>query len=324
MASGDRPAFLVTVLNKERFVYQSVMGALAQTYPCDIYISDAGSTDNTPQEIDRALENKHLCPQHTVTRLQPKLSEVKCGLRILNEHLMWCFNEIHNEWIFQCSGDDWSLPNRVDACMSALRNHEVSAIGTTQFHLKEGEKLEGKVPCTAAAHLCGYLSPQDGINKLGFGGCIAGYKKSFVLKVGSPGLATPDIFWGYLASLDEGYFVVPEPHHVHMDAANPDNNGFGGRMMYWADKGDENTLAQINELNRFQMFGHYWECALAQERLFPNASMEAKSAIANAMFAQGIGWYKERLNLHSMGIEPISMNTCDDLGMKAGRLRRLS
>ena len=148
MTNASRPAFFITVLNKERMIYQSVLGALAQTYPCDIYISDAGSTDDTAFQIDRALDNSHLCPQHTITRLHPKLSEVKCGLRILNEHLIWCFEQIPNEWIFHCSGDDWSLPGRVEACMKALEEHEASAVVTPQFHLPEGGKLEGQVPCT--------------------------------------------------------------------------------------------------------------------------------------------------------------------------------
>ena len=322
MTSAERPAFFITVLNKERMIYQSVLGALAQTYPCDIYISDAGSTDNTPAEIERALEQKHHCPQHTIHRLHPKLSEVKCGLRILNEHLMWCFEQIPNEWIFHCSGDDWSLPGRVEACMKALETHKASAVVTPQFHLKEGETFGGQMLCTAAEHLSGYLSPEDGINKLGFGGCIAGYKRDFILKVGSPGLATPDIFWGYLAALDEGYYVVPEPHHVHTDSPNPDNNGFGGRMMYWSEIGDETITAQLNELNRFQMFGHYYECAVRQEALYPDAPMAARQAVSNAMFGQAIGWYRDRASLHARGIEPMSMNACDDKGMKEGRERR--
>lgn len=316
MTSAERPAFFITVLNKERMIYQSVMGALLQTYPCDIYISDAGSTDNTPAEIDRALNNSHLFPHHSFTRLHPKLSEKKCGLRILNEHLMWCFNEIPNKWIFHSSGDDWSLPGRVAACMKVLETHKASAVVTPQFHLPEGGSLVGQVPCTAADYLNGYVSAQDGITKLGFGGCIAGYKRDFILKVGSPGLATPDIFWGYLAALDEGYYAVPEPHHVHTDAPNPDNNGFGGRMIYWANHGgDSAMLAQLNELNRFQMFGHYYECAIRQEALYPNAPAEATSALMNAMFGQAVGWYKERVNLHRMRIEPMSMDACDVKGM---------
>lgn len=324
MTDGKRPAFLVTVRNKERMIFRSVMGALSQTYPCDIYISNPGSTDNTPYEIQRALENAHRFPHHTITHIKPKLSEVKCGIRILNEHLMWCFNEIPNKWIFQCSGDDWSLPGRVEACMKVLEKHKASAIATPQFHLPEGAKLEGEMLCTAAEHLNGYLSPQDGINKLGFGSCIAGYRRDFVLKVGSPGLATPDLFWGYLASLDDGYYVVPEPHHVHTDAANPDNNGFGGRLMYAQQVGNKIEIAQLNELNRFQMLGHYYECASAQERLYPNAPIEAKAAVVNAMFAQAIGWYKERVDLHRKGIEPISMNKCDDNGMREAAKRRKS
>ncbi len=161
----------------------------------------------------------------------------------------------------------------------------------------------------------GYISAHDGINKLAFGGCIAGYKRSFILKAGSPGLATPDLFWGFLAALDDGYFVVSEPHHVHTDAANPDNNGFGGRMAYWGSKGDEATLAKLNELNRFQMFGHYYECAAGQQRLYPDAPIEARTTIANAMLGQAVGWYADRVKLHQMGIEPMSMNTCDLDGM---------
>lgn len=311
-----KPAFLITVRNKRRMVFKSVMSALSQTHPCDIYISDGGSTDGTLQEIERALENSPKFPRHTITRMQPKLSEVKCGLRVLNEHLMWCFTEIPNEWIFHCSGDDWSLPRRVEACMEALKTNTASAVATPQFHLPEGAELGGEMPCTAASHLSGYLSAADGITKLGFGSCIAGYKRGFIMKAGSPGLATPDIFWGYLAALDEGFLVVPEPHHVHTDAASPENNGFGGRLLAAEKKGNQAEIAQLNELNRFQMLGHYYESAVRQEALYPKARIDAKSAVIHAIVTQAVGWYRERVNLHSKGIEPVSMDTCDVRGMK--------
>lgn len=318
----NRPAFFITVRNKRRMIYKSVMAALSQTYPCDIYISDGGSTDGTQQEIERALENAPNFPRHTVTRLQPKLSEVKSGLRILNEHLMWCFNEIKNEWIFHCSGDDWSLPRRVEACMELLNTHKASAVATPQFHLPEGAELGGEMLCTAAQHLNGYLSAADGITKLGFGSCIAGYKRSFIMKVGSPGLATPDIFWGYLAALDEGFLVVPEPLHVHTDAASPENNGFGGRLLAAEKRGDAAEIAQLAELNHFQMVGHYYESAVRQEQLYPNANAYAKSAVIHAIIAQAVAWYRSRVNLHNAGIEPISMNTCDVRGMQAAAEER--
>lgn len=318
-----KPAFLITVRNKQRMIYKSVMSALAQTYPCDIYVSDGGSTDDTPKEIERALAESSRFPRHTITRMHPKLSEVKCGLRILNEHLMWCFNEIPNEWIFHCSGDDWSLPERVSACMELLKTHKASAVATPQYHLPEGAELGGEMLCTAAPHLSGYLSPADGITKLGFGSCIAGYKRSFLMKVGSPGLATPDIFWGYLAALDEGYLVVPEPLHVHTDAASPENNGFGGRLLAAEKKGDAVEIAQLSELNHFQLLGHYYESAIRQEALYPKAPGYAKEAVIRAIISHAIGWYRERVKLHSKGVEPISMNTCDVRGMEAAEeLRR--
>lgn len=207
--------------------------------------------------------------------------------------------------------------------MELLKTHKASAVATPQFHLPEGGQLGGEMPCTAAPHLRGYLSAADGITKLGFGSCIAGYKRSFIMKVGSPGLATPDIFWGYLAALDEGFLVVPEPLHVHTDAASPENNGFGGRLLAAATKGDEVELAQLNELNRFQMLGHYYECAVRQEALYPNARADAKSAVIHALITQAVGWYRDRVNLHRKGIEPVSMDTCDVRGMEAAaELRR--
>ena len=89
-------SFIVPARDKERHVGATARSVLDQTYPCDIFISDAGSTDNTPAEIARVLREQTLV-NHTITFLHPKLSEVKCGLRILNEHLMWCFKEIPNE-----------------------------------------------------------------------------------------------------------------------------------------------------------------------------------------------------------------------------------
>ena len=71
------------------------------------------------------------------------------------------------------------------------------------------------------------------------------------------------------------------------------------------------------EWNRFPV-----ECAVRQEALYPDAPMAARQAVSNAMFGQAIGWYRDRASLHARGIEPMSMNACDDKGMKEGRERR--
>ena len=129
-----KAAFVINNRNKGAHVYKAVCGALSQTYPCEIIISDQGSTDNSLEEIHRALAECTRGAKHYVRILHCPITGPSC-METGNRHIQWCAQQATPgvEWIFQCSADDISLPNRVALCMAAVETNPCDAVATTMF-----------------------------------------------------------------------------------------------------------------------------------------------------------------------------------------------
>ena len=303
-----RAAFVINARDKEKYVAQAVRGALAQDYPCHIILSDQGSKDRTKavmqEEVDAYLaavgegSSKH------------KIEIVDCPVKgeysmaTQNRHVDWLVDQTEAEWFFQCSADDYSLPGRVSACMSATALMPCASVVTNQwFNDRPGEPVAADTPRSQMPG--GYIPAGWGLTSLVFGSCIAAYKRSFLKKIGpAPGSVTMDVWCGYQAALDDGFVVVPEPLHVHQRVADVKNMGFGGRLKGAELAQDWDGLARINELNHFQLFELYFECHLAQQSRYPLAHANDQSAPVNMMLGQAIGWYRKRKELHDKKLTP--------------------
>lgn len=299
-------AFVINARDKEKYVWKAVQCALTQDHPCHIILSDQKSTDRTKEvmqiEVDAYLgavgeQNKH------------KIEIVDCpvegeyGMAAQNRHIDWLVDQTEAEWFFQCSGDDYSLPRRVSECMKAVAKMPCAAISAWQWFTTPDAPISEKTPFSQMPG--GYIPAGAGLLHLAYGSGIAGYKRSFLKKVGpAPGSVTMDVWLGYQAAMDEGYVVVPEQLHVHQEVADVMNMGFQGKMAGAAAKGDDALLSQLNELNHFQLFELYYECHLAQQKLYPLAHDNDKAAPVNMMLGQAVAWYARRKNLHDRKIAP--------------------
>src|SRR3990167_2052528 len=96
--------------------------------------------------------------------------------------------------------------------------------------LESGQELQGQVPVSGFPQTTGYVAAGEGLLKLAYGSTIAGYRRGFLLWVGEQNDSTPDVYWGFLAALDKGFYVVANPQHVHCTHADVQNTGFQGRM----------------------------------------------------------------------------------------------
>ena len=297
-----KAAFLIIARDKEKFVEKAVMGALAQTYPCEILLSDQSSTDRTLEIMESIAENWQAQVGETS---QHKLRVLKCpvpgpyGMRACNEHFMWLARQTEAEWLFLCSADDYSLPDRVKVCMKAVESFNCSIVATTMHFAhpdKEPHGISGYPPKT------GYVEAGDGLWKMAYGGTVQGYKRSFLLKAGSAEDSTADVFYGYLAALDEGYYVVCDPQHVHVQHAALDNMGFQGKMLAAQPGSDEHW--RLNELNRFQLLDLYYSTAVRAQELYPLAHQKDRDMLLQMVFAQAQGWLESRKELHKRKITP--------------------
>lgn len=292
-----RVAFIINCRNKERWVRRSCLGALAQTYPCEIIFSDQRSTDRSWIEMQGAVMAGERGAEHAVRMLQCPVGGAY-GMLAMNQHVDWIVDQTDAEWIFQASADDYSLPGRVAACMKAVEANPCDAVAChMHFDLPDGTRTGA----TGWPRHSGYIKAGEGLLNLAYGSTIAGYSREFLKRAGSAGRNTPDVFWGYLAALGKGFYVVAEPHHVHVTHADAQNTGFQGKLR--AAEGDE--LARLNELNHLQLFALYKACADQANRMFPESvPWEDFGPVINTMLAQAGAWLEARYVLMDKGITP--------------------
>lgn len=291
--SDKKPALILLSRNKERFVGHAVIAALAQTYPCEILLSDQGSTDSSIDVMKKAVGEYHGI--HDVRFLDCPVTG-KYGMRACNEHFMWAMTQTEADWLFVTTADDYSMPDRVKVCMDAAARNRVSAVACTMFFQKPDESE----PYGASAFPDGYVQAGDGMKNLVYGSCCAAYHRKFIEKVGSAEDCTMDVYYGYLAALDYGYYVVNKPGYVHVEHADLNNMGFQGKMR--AAIGDD--VYRMDELNRFQLFNLYYKTALRAQTLYPMAHPNDQWAIRQMVMDQAVGWLAARQNLHERGIHP--------------------
>lgn len=303
MASPEfKCSFVVNARDKVQYVEKAVAGALAQDYPCHIILSDQNSTDGTYEKIVELSQTLTHGAAHKVEVVRCPV-EGPYGMATQNRHVDWLVDQTDAEWFFQCSADDYSLPTRVSACMKAVAKMPCASVVTSQWFSEPDAPITDQTP--RAQMPGGYIPAGFGLGNLVFGSCIAAYKRSFLKKIGpAPGSVTMDVWCGFQAAMDEGYVVVPEPHHVHQRVASVTNMGFEGRLRGAELEKDWDALARINELNHFQLFELYYECHLAQQRFYPLAHDNDKSAPIQMMLGQAVAWYRRRKELHDKGLTP--------------------
>jgi len=289
-----KPAFVVSNLNKGKYVYKAVAGALSQNIPCDVLITDAQSTDNSWDEIQRAVKEAPRGAEHTVRAIQSPMKGVN-NFRSFGEHFAWAVEQTENEWFLHGASDDYSFPGRARACMQAVAKNKCVAVGT---NMQMVDPMQPGKEMSSGVAESGYVSAGFGLNKLVFGSLIAGYKREWLKKVG-PFACTPDVYYGFLAALNEGYYAVAEIHHAHLMAVDEHNLGFQGKMRAAELSGNREEITRINELNRYQLFELYFLTAKRANELYPMAHDNDKNAIAQMIINQGIGWYQERATMHA-------------------------
>lgn len=294
-----RPAFVIHSWNKAPYIAKSIIGALSQTVACDIYISDQGSTDGTLDVIKETVES---APRGTdIHRVEILKCPLPAGphIRFMNDHVDWFLKELFSrdyyEWIFTSSADDYSLPNRVKVCLEAVADKPCSVVATNQFY-EEPETGQRQM----SGQPEGYVHAGNGLRTLAYGSVIAAYSSDFLSRVGSAGRHTPDVYWGFLAALDRGFYICGSHEHVHVNVKASDNAGFGGKMQ--AAQGDE--LARLNELNHYQLLGLYLACNEKATQLHGKLPDEHMLPLVEMICSQAAAWYGRRTELHEHGIQP--------------------
>ena len=298
-----KPAFIIQNRNKAEYVGRAVRGALEQTVPCEIIISDQGSTDGSLQVIRDAVSA--FGPTHHNVRILECPVRGAYGMLACNSHLQWCVEQLQREisWVFQCSADDYSLPDRVKVCMETVdslsHDHDLVGIANTMYFENPGETNRESV--SGYPRQSGWVKAGEGLAKLAYGSTIWAYRRDWLLKVGMNVACTLDVYLGYLAAL-EGLYCVASPQHVHCTAAGGTNQmGFQGKMR--GASGDE--LWRLAELNHFQLLQLYQLCEDRARELHPGGIPDEDwHPLVEMILGQARAWVKAREVLHAAGITP--------------------
>ena len=138
MARTEYPLATLVVLfyKHERFVEDTVAGALSQTYPnLEIIFSDDKSPDGTFDALKKAVEGYHGPHKVILNRNEKNLGLVQHVNKLL-------FELAHGEFIFLNGGDDVSLPGRVSDQMEYFQS-DPSVMAVTGSYItidKDGQQ----------------------------------------------------------------------------------------------------------------------------------------------------------------------------------------
>jgi len=294
-----KAAFVINARDKEKHVARAVEGALAQTYPCHILLSDQSSKDGTYEVMAATVETAPRGAEHKIQLLRCPV-QGPYSMKANNAHFDWLWRQTECEWIFQCSADDYSLPERVRKCMAAVAQHECDIVATTM-------RFEDPANPHVMQH-SGYPTQTDyvqagtGLLRLAYGSTIHGFHRAFLEKAGPAGRHTMDVYYGYLAALGRGYWCIAEPLHVHVMHASSENMGFGGKLRA-AEPGTDDAK-RIAELNHFQLLDLYFATAVRAQEMYPMHHQEDRNAALGMIMGQVAALIEARHVLHDEGITP--------------------
>lgn len=133
-------SLIVVFYKQEKFVKDTIEGALSQTYQnLEIILSDDNSPDNTFEEITKAVKDYQGPHKIIVNRNERNMGLVPH----INKAL---FELSHGDYIFLNGGDDISLSERVERGVKAFEdNLEVAGVTFSRVIIDKNGKEIGKV-----------------------------------------------------------------------------------------------------------------------------------------------------------------------------------
>ena len=141
MASSDHPLATLIVLfyKHEKFVKDTVAGALSQTYPnLEIIFSDDHSPDGTFDVLKQAVEGYQGPHRIILNRNEKNMGLVPHVNKLL-------FELSHGDFLFLNGGDDVSLPERVSVQMAYFRSDPaVMAVSGSYLTIDQDGRQRGE------------------------------------------------------------------------------------------------------------------------------------------------------------------------------------
>ena len=294
--------FWVTCRDKEKKVELAVRSALAQKHPCRIVITDQGSKDLTRAVIQHVIKD-YDGPHQVEFYDCPETQNV--GHTGLNDHINWFHKNIEYDICIQCSCDDYSHPNRVDATIKAYEeNNMPSMVLTAQtFSDPKGNNTFVNTGCTCYPTESRFVNGVEMIDSLIGGSSSQSWSREFMDKIYPlEGLVLPDVYMPFMATQSpKGCYYLSEITHSYIRWADEENTGLGGVLEALDDGAKkEQTLENI----WYHLTNAYSQCAMKCMEVFPEASEEARARACAEIVKHAISWSSKRNDMTRNRIQP--------------------
>lgn len=236
--------------NGVKHAERCVTGALSQTYsPLEIIFSDQGSTDGTVELVE-ALVAKYKGP-HTVRVLKapPEVCDVPFSLAGHNINVNWAMTQTKATHISLCSIDDYSLSERVSTAMQAFKDTGASAVALAQYFEKPVSDPDNpRMYVTHHPKESGWLKPEEfARERVGGSVCATITRELWDAMSGLPEPVIPDLWLGWHAMLNKGYYYVYDFQHVYVDYENDVNAGLEQRIRAAQRRGEVLEALTLDE-----------------------------------------------------------------------------
>lgn len=297
-----KTAFVIFARDKARHVHNAVASALAQSHPCEVILSDQGSTDDT-LAIMKGLASQY-SGHHTVRVLECPDRTPK-GMKGLNAHCSWIMDQTDADLVLWSAADDISHHERARCVVETYQQTDASYIGTQHFFCDpDGNPLE----ITLWPHE-GFVNGVDQITHSVGGSVSSAWDRRFWRKFGPlDGDLLMDVAFPFFAAQDRGFYVIAKPLAKYLKHADVSNTGLEGRIRAAKEANDTAEQERLGELAHWQLAAN--ACAMFRrfdERQLPFRSEDDARMLQHMIFGRCFALTEARSKLHSLGLSPLGL-----------------
>ena len=278
----------------------ALRGALLQTHPCRIIVSDQGSEDLSREVVLHVL--KDYSGIHTVElKICPEIKNR--GHTGYNDHYNWFQKTFKYDICLSCSADDLSHPDRVEKTVKAYEeNNMPSMVLTKQLFCDPGpDHTLVAIGQSCYPEESRFLNGTEIIKELVGGSSTQSWSYEFAEEIGPLSVSClPDVYMPFLASQSKkGCYYLNEAVHSFIRWVDANNMGASGVM---AAATTEEEKARISEVSLYQLTNAYVRCAEKSEELYPEG--KDSQACYEKIVTHAAQWANQRNDMTMHRIQP--------------------
>jgi glycosyltransferase involved in cell wall biosynthesis len=277
------------------FVERQVRAAFAQTYPCEILLSDQGSTDGTRELLHRlaaeyAVEQEYRPPHHVVRLLDCPETALR-GMAGLNAHLAWLQDQTDAEYFIHAAADDDADPERTAVLVEAFERTGADMVGAAMLFKDPAGK---RPPGRSAFAREGWVSVGDMVEHKVGGSAAAGWRRDLWKRIAPyPVIGGPDVWMPPLAGVLGGFWYVNRPLYTYYHHADPRNTGLEGALIAAKDDAERRVIDE----HRFFQNAASWQWVQRRMESLGVGTAQDRSWVQQCIVAHYEAWGDTRMTM---------------------------